>query len=155
MGKLAKLAKKTDIMDVKIKYGNQLIKFNLHEELIINENRINEEIKEQPTHYAYLCLLLNKLERIKNDKKAELNKVAAKLFIKYKNKIDPKTHRPYNNDLVEAMVINNKDHSTAEDNYFKAEQDWGTIKSAVGAFDQRSSLIQSLSANVRNERTNS
>lgn len=139
----------TSIMDVNIKYGKEKINFNLHKELIISERQINNEITEQPSHYAFLSLLLNKLETIKSQKESDLNKIRAKKFIKYKNKIDPKTNRPYNNDIAESKTIIDPEYLSTEKAFIKAKEDWSTIKSCVEAFNQRASLIQSLSANIR------
>lgn len=151
--KLKKLITKTDLMNISIVHGKDKIKFNLFEELVIDENKINEEITEQPSYFGYLSLLLNRLERVRDDKKAELTKVYSSLFIQYKGDTDDNTNRPLSNDLAEAKVYTSTKYQKAMTNYNTAVENHGTIKSCVDAFYQRSHLIQSLSANVRKEKS--
>ena len=75
------LAKNSSLTNISIQYGKEKIKFNLYEELIVNESRINEELKNQPSYYGFLSLLAVKLKRSMGDKKAELEKIKAELFI--------------------------------------------------------------------------
>lgn len=139
-------------MDVSIRYGDEQIKFNLHEELKIDENGINREIMEQPSYYGFLTLLQNKLQRVKDDKELELNKLKASLFIKYKN--SGEGSRPLSNDLAESKVLLNKKYRKALEDYNKSKTDLSTIESCVRAFHQRADLIRSISANVRSEKSN-
>src|SRR5690606_10749545 len=122
-------------------------------ELVISEKQINNEITEQPSHYAFLSLLLNKLETIKVDREAQLNKVRANKFIKFKKRIDPTTNRAYNNDIAEAKTILDPEYIRAEKAAIKAKEDWAVIKTCVESFNQRASLIQSLSANIRKDKS--
>lgn len=140
-------------MDISIKYGKESIKFNLFEELVINENRINEEIKEQPSYYGFLLILKSKLERLKNDKQASVNKLFAELYVNYKSRIDSNTNRPYANDYVEARINKNKDYTKAIAQVNKAVENLAIVTACVEAFHQRSFLLQSLSANVRKEKS--
>lgn len=153
MRSLKKVINETETLDIKIKYGGEFIHFNLKDELVINENRINEELKDQPSYYGFLCILRAKLDRVKNDKKLELSKTKSKLFSMYKSRIDTNTNRPYNNDMVDSKVQNHKKYLKVAEEYNKAEEELGIIESCVNAFYQRSMLIQSLSANVRNEKS--
>lgn len=154
MSKISKLLKKTDLMNINIKYGEQKIRFNLKDELAINENQLNKEISQQPSHYGFLLILLNKLDKVKKVAKADLDKLEGKLYKKYKSDIDPNTNRPYSKEVAEAMVKTNKEFITTLKTYYKLEEEYGSIKSCVAAFEQRSFLIQSLSANIRNEKNN-
>lgn len=141
-------------MDISIKYGDEKINFNLFEELIINENKINEEIKEQPSYYGFLLILKSKLERLKNDKQASVDKLFAELYVNYKSKVDSNTNRPYANDYVEAKINRNKEYIKANQAVNKAIENLSIVNACVEAFNQRSYLLQSLSANVRKEKEN-
>lgn len=152
--KISRYVKKSNVLDVSIKYGDEMIRFNLGNELKIDEGRINEELKDQPSYYGFLTLLNIRLERIEADKKAEVSKVYSKLLIKYKGEYDPHTSKPYSNDVAKALVDNDTDYQVALKNYNKAKENKGIVHSCVEAFNQRSHLLQSLSANVRKERDN-
>lgn len=150
--KLAKLSRISSIMDISLKYGDEVIKFNLNDELKIDEAKINYELKTQPSYYGFLSLLEKRLERVEADKKAELVKVESELLIEVKTETDPLTNRPYNNDVAEAMVKSNKDYQKALKDYNQAVENKGVLQSCVRSFDQRSYLLQTLSANVRDEK---
>lgn len=152
--KLKRKISVSSILDIKIVYGSEHIRFNLAEELVINENKINEELKHQPSYYGFLRLLMNKLDRVKNDKKVELDKVFSSLFINNKDDIDPNTSRPYNNDIAEAKVLEDEEYLEAINNYNKALEDYNIIETCVQSFEQRSRIIQSISANLRDEKNN-
>ena len=136
-------------MDVSIKFGKEKIRFNLYEELIVNETRINDELKDQPTYYGFLAMLSVKLKRVMDDKKAQLEKIKAELFVKFKSGIDKSTGRAYSNDLAESLVLQEESYTEALNDYLKAEEDYGLIQACVNSFTQRSHLLQSLSANTR------
>lgn len=143
------LAKNSSLTNISIQYGREKIKFNLYEELIVNESRINEELKNQPSYYGFLSLLAVKLKRSMSDKKAELEKIKAELFIEFKEDIDKSTGRPYSNDLAESLVIQEEAYNEALNNFLKAEEEYELIQACVNSFIQRSHLLQSLSANTR------
>lgn len=147
--KLKILAKRSTLMDVSIQYGKEKIKFNLFEELQVDEGRINDELKNQPSYYGFLSILMVRLKRSMDDKKSVLDKITKDLFIDFKEGIDKSTGRPYSNDMAEALVAQEEDYQNALKEFQKAEEDFGIIKACVDSFTQRSHLVQSLSANIR------
>lgn len=153
MGKnISKLIEKTSLMDINIRYGKDKIKFNLFEELQINERKINREIKEQPSYFGFLSLLLVKLEKVRDDKKATLENTHSRLYLKYKKQIDPNTNRVYSKESAEALVSINKDFQKSVEDYNRSKENFGIIKTCVDSFSTRGYLIQTLSANVRKEK---
>lgn len=153
--KILRYSKKSSVLDVSIKYGGEIIRFNLGNELKIDEGRINDELMEQPSYYGFLTLLNNRLERVENDKKAELSKISSKLLIEFKQEKDPTTGRGYSNEVAKALVENQKEYQEALEDYHKAKENKGIISSCVESFNQRSYLLQTLSANVRREKEHS
>jgi hypothetical protein len=151
MSKIKKYITSSPLLNIKIKYKSEIFKFNLYDELIINEDKINTEIKEQPSYYGFIGLLLVKLQRQKDDIEAELNKVDAKLFIKYKTNINLSTNRENSKDLAEALVKDDRTYQDQLTRFNKVKESVGIIQQCLRAFDQRSHLLQSLSANRRRE----
>ncbi len=147
--KLVKYAWDSKIMEVAITYGEEKFHFNLNSEIIIDENRINEEIKEQPSVYGFLGMLLIKLERIMNDKKREMEKVYSHMYIKFKTEMDESTGRVTSHDLAKEKANNSNKYQNKVDEYHDAKQSYGSIKNCVQSFEQRHLLIQTLSANIR------
>ena len=147
--KLLKYAWESELMNIAISYGEELFTFNLNSEVLVDENRINKEIQEQPSAYAFLGMLHKKLIRKAQDKKREMEKAYANMFIKFKKEIDTTTGRPTANDLVKEKVISSKRYIDAEEEYYDALHESDIIEVCVRAFEQRQALIQTLSANIR------
>jgi len=138
-------------MDIRIKFGNEVFRFNLYEELIVNEDKINKELQEQPGYYGFMGLLLVKLQRSKDDKDAELNKKEAELFVRFKTDINPNTGRETSERLADALVRDEEEYQAILKEVNNLKESVGIIKHCLNAFEQRSNLIQSLSANRRKE----
>jgi len=151
MKKINKYASTSALMNVKIKYGEESYIFNLYEEIIVDENKINSEIRDQPTGYAFLSMLHKKLIRKAQDKKTELDKVHATLFLHFKDELDKNTGRANSNDVAESKVLLDANYLNHLAAYDKAQDERDTIEVCVKAFEQRKDLIQTLSANIRKE----
>lgn len=148
---IKKLMDSTDIMVIVLKYDGEKIKIDLRQELKVNENRINKEIKDQPSYYGFLCMLRNKLKRVMDDKEFQMKKAYSKKFCYYKEQTNPHTQRVNNDDLAKQLTIKSTSYGKAVNAFNEAEYNYNTVKDAVESFDQRSSLIQTLSANLRGE----
>lgn len=149
MKRIRKYASSSSLMDVKITYGDETFSFNLFEELVVDENKINQEIKEQPSSFAFLAMLHKKLLRTSKDKRAEMDKAYARAYIQYKKRIDPETQRQYPKESAKELATKSPIYQKAIRIYHQAEEDWGVIDSCVKGFEQRKDLIQTLSANIR------
>jgi len=139
------------LLDIRIKYKREVFKFNLYEELKVDENKINSELKNQPSYYGFVGMLLIKLQRVKDDKEAEFYKKEAELYIEYKTSINPNTNRENSKELAEALVKENPAYQKLLKEFNNAKENVGIIKHCLSSFEQRSNLIQSLSANLRKE----
>ena len=146
---LRKYSESSDLNNIRLKVGGETFKFNLYEELIIDENIINSEIKNQPSIYGFLGLLLVKLNRIRDDAEKEVERIYSDLFAKHKNKIQESTQRPHSDETAKAMVIKSEQYQKALEVFHKAKQDSSVAYTVVKSFEQRYSLIQTLSANLR------
>lgn len=149
MKKIRKYASTSDLMKVKIIFKSESIKFNLFEELVVDEETINKEIQEQPSSYAFLAMLHVKLIRVAKDKKAEMEKEYAKKYTKFKSTIDEETNRLYPKEYAKEMAIKSDSFNEAIQVYHQAEENAGIIGACVKSFEQRKDLIQTLSANLR------
>lgn len=148
--RLSEIASKTNLMEISISYGTERFNFNLYQELVVNERNINHELMVQPTSYAFLSLLHKKLYRKQKDMEQELNKIYAKLYIRFKEESQVEVYR-VNKDYIDQKVIKHKDYQAALSAYNSAESDCKIIETCVRSFEQRKDLIQTLSANIRKE----
>lgn len=138
-------------MSISVSHNGEKFTFNLFEELQINESIISKEIKEQPASYAFLSMLQTKLSEDWALAKINEEKTYNKLYIRYKAKVNKQTGRPNSDDLAKAYTSRNPIYIKAQENTLKLSKQYGTIANCVRAFEQRSSLIQTLSANKRKE----
>lgn len=152
MKKLNKFALESKLMDIKISYGDESFNFNLFKELVIDENKIDSEIKEQPSAYAFLAMLHKKLIRRLKDKEKEAEKKYWVLFLMYKSQVDETSGKPCSNDVAEGKARKNIEYNQKLQDYYDAELDCNIIETCVKSFEQRYSLIQTLSANIRKSR---
>ena len=149
MAKLQKYAETSTLLEINISFGEESFHFNLFKELIISEEKINEEAIEQASSYAFLSMLHTKVLRVAKDKKAEMEKIYAKKYVNYKTTIDPDTKRPYPKETAKEMATKNPTYQEAIRVYHQAEEEASILWSCVKAFEQRKDLIQTLSANLR------
>lgn len=149
--KIKNLAKTSMLMDIEITYNHETIKFNLAEELAISENKINFEITEQPTYQGFLNVLLVKLKKDLEEAIRKEEKKKAEIFSGWKEDRDQNTGRPYANDLAEAYTVKDVEYQKMYRRKIEAEHNYLLIKACVDAFNQRSSLIQTIAANKRKE----
>ena len=148
-GSLIRYAEKSDLMNIAIIHGDETFRFNLNEEVVVNENRINSEIKEQPSAYAFLGMLHKKLIRKAKDKERVMKKTYAVMYIEFKGEIDEQTGRPTANDLAKEKAIASSRYQKSVKEYIRVQHESDILEVCVLSFEQRSSLIQTLSANIR------
>lgn len=147
--KLLKYSQESDLMNISITYGDELFDFNLYAEVVVNENKINDEIKNQPSSYSFLGMLHKKLLRKAKDAEKEKEKTYAIMFIKFKKEIDEQTGRPVANDLAKEKAIASSRYQKSVEDHIEAEHQTNILEVCVKSFEQRSALIQTLSANIR------
>lgn len=145
MSKLIKYAESSDIMNIKIKYNNQVFDFNLDTELKVSESNIATHLKNQTRSYAFIAMLHKKLIiKVRDEQKAfnrikgeELASLAAKSGAKWK---------------AEAEISSLPRLVKMERNLLELEEARDVLEVAVRTFEMRKDLIQTLSANIRKER---
>lgn len=152
-GSRIKLYSKTSsVMDVNIIFGHEQFTFNLYDEIIISEEKLNKEVMDQPTAYSFLLMLSKKLLSSMKDKEKEMDKRFSEVYVAYKKKLNPETQRPYDKDYAYHIANASIKHQSAKEAYLKAKDDYETIMTCVESFNQRSYLLQTLSANTRKEK---
>ena len=151
MSRIQKYAGKSRLMDIHIQLGDEVFRFNLYEELAISEARINTELKEQASSYAFLGMLHKKLIRSAKDKELEVVKVYNEGYIKFKAEINEETGKPINDDLAKAKAATTKEYKSACNIAADIKEKMDIIKVCVDSFEQRKDLIQTISANLRKE----
>lgn len=151
MSKLLKYAEKSQLSKIKIILGDEEYKFNLYEELKVDEELINEEIESQPRIYSFLSLIYDKLDYIVKLERLQLEKHGEKILDNYKGKINPNTGRAYSKEYLSGVLSKNNGYLIKSKKLIKLELQRNNIKTCLISFQQRKDLIQTLSANRRKE----
>ncbi len=149
MGKLKNYALKSTIMEIYIELGDETFKFNLNEELVISEQRIESEIMSQSNSYAFLSMLHKKLIKATKDAEMESSRTYSQQYLNWKQDIDQETGKPYNNDQAKAYAEVSKKFQEAQKKWVELQEKCGALEACVRAFEMRKDLIQTLSANIR------
>lgn len=142
-------SKTSSVMDVNITFGHEQFTFNLYDEIIISEEKINKEVMDQPSAYSFLLMLSKRLLNSMKDKEKEMEKRFSEVYVAYKKKLNPDTQRPYDKDYAYHIANASVKYQTAKEEYLRVKNDYETIITCVESFNQRSYLLQTLSANVR------
>jgi len=152
MGKLNKYASGSRIMEVSFKIGRERFKFNLSEELKVDEDTVSRELMSQPNSYAFLLMIRAKLNKyVKNldkEKKA-LRATKWEDLIQTKN---PYTTRPWTKDEIQFKLDNDEEVDELDDKLMKRQYELELIDNCIRSFEQRSDLIRTLSANLRSQK---
>ena len=147
---LYKIAENSDIMDIDITYRNKRYKFNLAEELKIKEGKMGDKLKQHATSYSFLTQLLTHLETQVEDLERQVKKIYDLQYIKAKKA--PAVGRVMSDDLCKATAGASVKYQDKIKALIKAKHAKGVIGKAVRAYEARKDLMQTLSANARNER---
>ncbi len=152
MSRLKQYARKSDLMNIKIRYGEEVFKFNLYKETKIDVDSLDRELKEQPSSYSFLTMLHKKLIKVKATKEALKDRAFARAYVLHKTAIDDSTGRATSKEVAKEKAQINKNFIKSQDEFIQATHDCNIIDSCVRAFEQRKDILQTLSANHRKER---
>jgi hypothetical protein len=151
MKKINRYAESSTLMKIRVEHNGESFEFNLFEELQINESIISKEIKQQPNSYAFLSMLQVQLSYLRDKSKVNEEKIYDKLYTIFKARTNKQTGRPNPDDVAKALAGQNDKYIKARNKTLSLSKQLGTISNCVKAFEQRSSLLQTLSANKRRE----
>lgn len=151
MSRLIKYAKKSKLSIVKILVGKEMVKFNLHEELRVDEDIINDEVVGNTQIFAYLNMVYNELN--KRNKLLELrnDKYKSLLYSRFLKDKNPTTGRPYSKEYIGLEMNKDIKYIRYVQEIIEAEKQLDDVKSCIESFKQRKDLIQTVSANRRAE----
>lgn len=147
--KLSYYSTRSKLMEISISYGNENFTFNLNEELVIDENKINQEAQMQPSSYAFLNMLYKKLMRSSEAAENRLDKKYSELFIKFKGERDQDSGRQIANETVKAKILTQPSYISLQEKFLEISHQAMILEVCVKSFEQRVNLIQTLSANLR------
>lgn len=142
-------------MILRLRVDGKLYVINLAKELKIDDDLLNDAIREQPKIYYLLGAIHSKLVKdVKNFEKLK-DKEYGKLFVYYltsrtssffkKNKYFPAQK------VAEALVEHNETYLKLLGQLYETAEQRDTIDKCLKSFEQRFSLLQTLAANLRKQ----
>lgn len=151
MRKLQNYAEKSSLMTISVERDGEIFKFNLFEEIQINEAAVSKELKSQPSSYAFLTMLHTELLRKLALSKVEEEKAYANAYLKNKRSINSETNRPNSDDVAKAKAELDAKYLMSQRKVININANCSMVGNCVKAFEQRASMLQTLSANKRKE----
>lgn len=143
---------KSNILDLDITIDGKDYKIDMRKQLEISAEGITEAITNGPTYYAFLSALLQRALVEKRSRERKKNTVYGKLFNEYKSNYDTSQYpRGISNELVSAKIDRNIKYIKAVKEHEQITAQVDLLTMYVRAYEQRTSLIQTLSANLRRE----
>jgi len=149
--KLLELARGSKLNRIKIKLGKEIIRFNLFDELVVNENNLTDESLEQPLLYGYLGMVHQKLTRLRAEVQREVDRLRSLALVRAKGVADPLTLRTKPKELAEAEAELNEEYQSKLQELDELKYQTGILYTCLKSFEQRKDLIQTISANVRKQ----
>ena len=150
--KLLKYASKSSLMDIDIFINGERIRFNLFRELKITEEKVSLELKNQPSYYGFITMCHKTLLKELMDLQVEEKKIYSLAYITNKNKINPETQRVNSDDVAKSKAEKDINYLKIQRLVISKKYDVNRLENCVRAFEQRAGMMQTLSANIRNEK---
>ncbi len=132
--------------EITVSYRGKIYTINITQELAIDENILNQQLKNIPSNYAFLCLLRDK--SIKQRDKLERDKelAYAKAWVYYKE-----SDSRVSNELATNKALTNNSYREIEARYLKALDKANRLISICKAYESRERILQTISANTRRQ----
>lgn len=145
---MAKLDGSFKLLQVNI--GKKAFTIDLAEELSIDIDNVTHQLQKVPISYAYLASLYRKAKLEATIAEQHRKRLHAKLYMKYKS--PEGGGRGPNEELVKSKVQQNHEYQQAVTNVILAESTKDTLEGLLKAYEYKKDLIQTISANLRNEK---
>lgn len=131
---------------ISIRYQGKIYTINISEELSINENILNTQLKNHPSNYAFLCLIRDKYIRKRDRLEKEKDIAYSKAWLFYKE-----SDSRLNNDTVSHKALTNNKYITLEKQFLKISDKANRLISICKAYEVRERILQTLAANLRKQ----
>lgn len=138
-------------MEFDITYAGKRYRFNLNQELQINERRLNSLLKTHASSYSFLTMLSNRITYEYELLEKDVERTYNKLYKSYKEQKSNATGRLNSDELCKAKALASKLYKQKVHEMLKMKLQKNNLDKACKSFETRAFLIQTLSANVRKE----
>ncbi len=143
-------ANKSNLRVIRINYGGEKFKFDIFKDLDISVFKIQEELQSQASNYSFALLLQKKLLTKFHELKEERKALAAKLYLKAKE--ETINGRIPSDDYCNAKKESSSRYRLITKACIVARDHADSLFAVIKGYEQRQSLLQTISANSRKEK---
>jgi len=136
--------KKEFSFPVAMKVGGQVIEYDLAKELACSEDTINEDLKNQPSFFAYYAVLTEKAQSELAEAKAALELLEATLDAQFRSEETKTTET-----MIKNRIRLDKSYQEALEVFNTLKLNVGLLSAAKEAFYHRKDILISLASNMR------
>lgn len=133
-----------------IKFQGGKIEVDLAKEFKITREKITDHLLRQPSKYGYFLAARARLQKVVNDLELKGNEMYGRAYQKAKQ--SKSSGRGLSNEDARTEADLNKDYLLTMRDLNVAKENLQLLDGCVKAFEQRASILQTLSANQRAER---
>lgn len=109
-------------------------------DLAIDDDNLSDEFSKQPSHYAYVAILVSKADSVVKMCKIELEEAQAKIYDAVRTAFEME-HKKATEATIESKVAINPDVMTCKRKLLKAQEDYSLLKSMEDAFRTRTDML--------------
>jgi hypothetical protein len=135
---------------IEIRFGTEVYRGNYVEDLGVDEGHINDALIAQPARFVFWAKLSAIARVIHEQAKLELEKYDAQLYTFKRNEKESAGEKVTERQL-ETMIIQDVHHQERVTAVLRAKLQYDHLDSVKEAFLQRSQMLMSVSANLRQE----
>ena len=135
---------------ITVSFGRDVYQGNYLEDLAIDENKINEMLKTQPSRYVFWSKMVAMAKAIYEQKKLELERYTSQLYTFFRREAEAAGRRETEATLQAKIRLDQKTQQL-ENELVRVKLKLDHLAAIKEAFSQRTQMLMSLAANLREE----
>lgn len=137
---------KVEINPIVVKYQGKKLKIDLQQELTINPNKLDSQLRDIPSSYFIFCNLRDKYIRKRDELARQKDEAYSKAWTYYKD-----SNPNWNNDYVSNKSNTNNKYVSLCNRYLKAAEKASKFISICKAYESKEGILRTMSANLRRQ----
>jgi len=146
---LYKSSKSSPLSILRIKLGKEEVVIDIHKELRILEEGLEDNLKQQPLSYGFLSMVYQEATKTLKEYKLEVEGFYCELYNKHKNAVVGGKY--LTKEGVEAKIKLTPKYKLMCKKLIQLETNKGRLEDLKRSLEQRKDIMQTLSANRRKE----
>jgi len=135
---------------ITIRFGSETYRGNYFEDLTIDEARINEMLRTQPSRYVFWSKMVAMAKAIVEQKKLELERYTSQLYT-YLRRESERTGKKETEATLQAKIHLDPKTQQLQNELVSVRLKLDHLYAIKEAFSQRTQMLMSLAANLREE----